>query len=737
MCSFASSNRIFYLLLGWERRSGGLFSRNKSVGMVPIPGGPGGVLVGIDPGRGTVGHYTKEGLLIGSMKTTPPFSDPAKEPWVVGGLDAYLAVNCNRDPRDGLIDVFVEDNLNQRIVWYRVADTNIQTVGEGPLNISSSGGTGNVLTVINGTGDGNYPAGATVNLAATAPPTNKVFEAWTGNTTGVANVNSPNTTLVMPNSAVTLTAVYKWASGNDKIRFFPAPGQEHQMLTCLWEGTNGDKDMGPYEVFYQPDQIPGQVPHAGWNEKMVNTKNYRYLRWRQTSGNGVIQELEWYRNGVALYGPFFGTSGSWGNDPNATWQKAVDGNTSTGFNGPDINTPGWINPYIGVDSRPEANTLTVKSGTGSGMYDLGTTVPVSANTPPPGQHFAVWTGDKEILANWLAKTTSALMPSRNVAITATYDSAGAYMLTVNNGMGSGSHPAGATVPVSANTPPPGQVFAGWIGETLILADGDTSRASTTALMPSTDVAITATYAAGTTGLRGQYYNDGGATYPLGNPFTGSPVLTRDDPTVDFDWAYSPGPGVDPDHFSVKWTGKVKAPVSGSYTFTVTADDGVRLFLSGAKVIEGWKDQSPTAYTYTTTLTAGTLYNIELHFYENGSGAVSRLHWSYPGQPDQAIPQSQLSPPAGQTTGTLTREVWTGVTGVSVSSIPTGSAPNFTGALTSFEAPGNWADNYGTRVRGYITAPATGNYRFWIASDNASELWLSTNSSPANKRRIAR
>ena len=104
-----------------------------------------------------MGHYTKEGLLIGSMKTTPPFSDPAKEPWVVGGLDAYLAVNCNRDPRDGLIDVFVEDNLNQRIVWYRVADTNIQTVGQGSLNISSSGGTGNVFTVINGTGDGKYP----------------------------------------------------------------------------------------------------------------------------------------------------------------------------------------------------------------------------------------------------------------------------------------------------------------------------------------------------------------------------------------------------------------------------------------------------------------------------------------------------------------------------------------------------------------------------------------------------
>ena len=369
----------------------------QSVGMVPIPGGPGGVLVGIDPGRGTVGHYTKEGLLIGSMKTSPTFSDPAKEPWVVGRLDAYLAVNCNRDPRDGLIDVFVEDNLNQRIVWYRVDDTNIQSVGGGPLNISGSSGTGNVLTAVNGTGDGKYPAGAAVNLAATAPPTNKVFAAWTGDTAGVADVNSANTRLVMPNSAVTLTAVYKWASGNDKIRFFPSPGQEHEMSTCRWEGTNGDKDTGLYEVFYQPDELPGQIPHAGWNEKMVDTKGYRYLRWRQHSGNGVIKELEWYRNGATLIGPFFGTSGSWGNDPNATWQKAVDGNTSTGFNGQDVNTPGWINSYIGVDSRPEPTPVP----TPSPPQNLHITAPAR------GSHF--W-----IAAGLWASTDSNLASKRRI-----------------------------------------------------------------------------------------------------------------------------------------------------------------------------------------------------------------------------------------------------------------------------------------------------------------------------------
>ena len=42
----------------------------------------------------------------------------------------------------------------------------------------------------------------------------------------------------------------------------------------------------------------------------------------------------------------------------------------------------------------------------------------------------------------------------------------------------------------------------------------------------------------------------------------------------------------PNFFSVKWTGKVKAPVTRSYIFTVVGDDGIRLFLNGAKVVDG-------------------------------------------------------------------------------------------------------------------------------------------------------
>ena len=88
------------------------------------------------------------------------------------------------------------------------------------------------------------------------------------------------------------------------------------------------------------------------------------------------------------------------------------------------------------------------------------------------------------------------------------------------------------------------------------------------------------------------------------------------------------------------------------------------------------------------------------------------------------------------TGTISREVWTGVGGGNVANIPTGTTPNISDTLSSLEGPINWADNYGTRVRGFVTAPTTGNYTFWIASDDNSELWLSTDTLPANKLLIA-
>jgi hypothetical protein len=63
-------------------------------------------------------------------------------------------------------------------------------------------------------------------------------------------------------------------------------------------------------------------------------------------------------------------------------------------------------------------------------------------------------------------------------------------------------------------------------------------------------------------------------------------------------------------------------------------------------------------------------------------------------------------------------------------------PDVTMQLDKMEYGPNVTDSYGARLRGYVCAPQTGNYIFYIAGDDRSELWLSTDSTVANKRKIA-
>lgn len=89
-----------------------------------------------------------------------------------------------------------------------------------------------------------------------------------------------------------------------------------------------------------------------------------------------------------------------------------------------------------------------------------------------------------------------------------------------------------------------------------------------------------------------------------------------------------------------------------------------------------------------------------------------------------------------TAGKISREVWTGVYGNLVANIPTGTTPSFTDEITSLETQQQWMDYYGQRIRGYIVPPTTGDYTFFIASDDNSNLWLSTDNDPENKALIA-
>lgn len=94
----------------------------------------------------------------------------------------------------------------------------------------------------------------------------------------------------------------------------------------------------------------------------------------------------------------------------------------------------------------------------------------------------------------------------------------------------------------------------------------------------------------------------------------------------------------------------------------------------------------------------------------------------------------------QSTGIL-REVWLNIPGVTIADLTNAPAypnnPSFDGLLTDyFESPSHVYDYYGQRLRALITAPATGNYVFWISSDDAGQLFLSTDENPANRKLIA-
>jgi hypothetical protein len=116
--------------------------------------------------------------------------------------------------------------------------------------------------------------------------------------------------------------------------------------------------------------------------------------------------------------------------------------------------------------------------------------------------------------------------------------------------------------------------------------------------------------------------------------------------VNFNWANAaPDPAVPADLYSVRWTGRVQAPVTGTYYFRTISDDGVRLWVNETRRINNWTDHGATTNTSAAvTLTGGQWYTVTLEYYERRGKAVMQLQWRTPGTTSYgAIPLAQLSP----------------------------------------------------------------------------------------------
>lgn len=138
------------------------------------------------------------------------------------------------------------------------------------------------------------------------------------------------------------------------------------------------------------------------------------------------------------------------------------------------------------------------------------------------------------------------------------------------------------------------------------------------------------------GLQGEYFN---------NRFlTGTPAYEDNVPTIDFEWGSgSPSTAaVGNDNFSIRWTGYLNAPTTGTYTLATNSDDGARLYVDGNLIIDDWSDHAPRVRTGSVFLQAGELVPVILEYYENGGGATIQLGWEPPGETGLTIiPASAL------------------------------------------------------------------------------------------------
>ena len=196
-----------------------------------------------------------------------------------------------------------------------------------------------------------------------------------------------------------------------------------------------------------------------------------------------------------------------------------------------------------------------------------------------------------------------------------------------------------------------------------------------------------------------------ASYWNNTTLSGTPVMLRSEPNLDHNWGLgSPDPAIASDRFSARWTRYLDL-AAGTYRFSATSDDGIRVWVDGGLIIDQWNDHSVKTFTADRSLAAGH-HLVQVDFYENTGDAVARLSWA----PVTAI---------------------TNWRGEYYNNKTLGGAP----ALVRDDGQVNFSWGSGSPAPGVINTDgfsarwtralnlAAGNYRFTITVDDGARLWV--------------
>jgi len=279
-----------------------------------------------------------------------------------------------------------------------------------------------------------------------------------------------------------------------------------------------------------------------------------------------------------------------------------------------------------------------------------------------------------VVGIFVTPATGALNAGQTLRLTATVSGTtnqGVNWTVSPAGMGSVS-PAGLyTAPAAVATQQPVSIQA------TSMADLTKSAAAVVTLNPPAPAPAPSCPAPATDAFTGCYYLDQtfGATQGLG--------FSRIDPQISFDWgANGPGSGLGANNFSVRWQGSFTF-AAGTYTFSVSTDDGSILYIDGKPVINDWGVHPAYTITQSVNMSSGS-HLVQLDYYQAAGLASAKLSWTAP-QVNISVTPATGTVAAGQTlqlaasvTGTPNSQVnWTvspqGVGSVSSSGLYTAPA----------------------------------------------------------------
>jgi beta-glucosidase len=121
------------------------------------------------------------------------------------------------------------------------------------------------------------------------------------------------------------------------------------------------------------------------------------------------------------------------------------------------------------------------------------------------------------------------------------------------------------------------------------------------------------------GLSAEYFDN--------NRLEGAPRVRRIDPQVDFGWTLeSPAREIPYDWYSVRWTGRITIPASGVQRIGVEGNDGYRLWLDGALIVDNWRKQSYGTHMTAVALAPGSTHDVRLEYFESTGNARVKLVW---------------------------------------------------------------------------------------------------------------